>query len=764
MLPVLKNRCGECHGGDEPASNVDLTRFDDDRTAARQRKLWRRALAQLEAGTMPPKDAAALEPAERETLLRWMDQSIRHIDPQDPANRDPGPALLRRLSVREYNRTIRDLLGFEFDAASSVGMTDDVGETGGYANMAAGLDVSPALLEKYFAAADDVLDRLLGTELNSFVDGNIQEAARHARERMFGVGEGQWRKADFVVAPAKDIEPREAARRILEPVARRAYRGQATPQDIERLLAIFDRASAQELSYVDSVRHALKAVLVAPKFLYRVESDRPDVAAGEAAQITDLELASRLSYFLWFSMPDDELLDLAARGKLSASGASDEPVRVAGTIIGAAGSETMQGNNRDKVFDRDLATIMDGPTPDSYWIGLDFGRDVAMRRIRFAARRGYEGRMVGGAFQASSQGDFSGDVSDLFTVTEQPPSGWVERDLPEPKTARYVRYVPPKNSFGNIAEFEVRAVAEGTVLEQQVRRMLVDPRARSLTEDFAARWLQLTRLPTARPSTEFFPDFNSKVRQAMYDETTLFVDGLRSENRSVLELLDADYTYLNEDLAKFYGIPDVSGPGMRRVALRTEHHRGGLLGMGSILALTSHTSRTSPTLRGRWILDVLWGAPPPPPPANAGQIKDEKDKAKEATSFREKLAQHAHDATCAACHRKMDPLGFALDNYNAVGIWRDNERDRPLDVTGELPGGQKLNGAADVRQVVMQRKEIFLRNLAEQMLTYALGRPLDFYDDGPVLEIVGQLEGDGYRFQTLVMGIVKSYPFQYRRE
>jgi hypothetical protein len=294
--------------------------------------------------------------------------------------------------------------------------------------------------------------------------------------------------------------------------------------------------------------------------------------------------------------------------------------------------------------------------------------------------------------------------------------------------------------------------------------MLADPRGRSLTDNFAVRWLQIHKLPTARPSTEFFPEFNANIRQAMHDETAQFFDTLRREDRSLLELLDADYTFVNEELARYYGLPDVKGKDLQRVSLKPGDHRGGLLGMGSVLSLTSHTSRTSPTLRGKWILDVILGSPPPPPPANVSQIKEEKDKKKDVQTFREKLTQHAQLAACAACHRKMDPLGFALDNYNAVGVWREKLGDQPLDVSGELPTGEKLNGTGDLKQILLARKAEFVRNLTEQMLNYALGRELDYYDDCPIQDIAAQLRQNDYRFSSLVLGIVKSYPFQYRKD
>ncbi len=335
VRPIVAERCGECHAGKEPAAKLDFAALTDDRAAARQRRVWRRAVAQIEAGTMPPADETPLAADQRAQLLAWMKQSISVVDPGDPANRDPGPASIRRLSLHEYNRTIRELLGFEFDASSEVGLTDEGGDSAAFGNQAAALDMPPALLEKYFAAADQVLDRLLGCELSSFVDGQIQEDARASREVMFGLKAGQWRKPDLAVGPPEGTSRREGARQILERFVPRAYRGAATSADVERLLELFDRGQQKGLSYVDSVRLTLKAVLVAPKFLFRIEADRPDRQPGEAYAVSDRELAVRLAYFLWFSMPDDELLDLAARGRLLAQGPSTEMVRWNGAVIGA---------------------------------------------------------------------------------------------------------------------------------------------------------------------------------------------------------------------------------------------------------------------------------------------------------------------------------------------------------------------------------------------------------------------------------------------
>jgi hypothetical protein len=284
-----------------------------------------------------------------------------------------------------------------------------------------------------------------------------------------------------------------------------------------------------------------------------------------------------------------------------------------------------------------------------------------------------------------------------------------------------------------------------------------------LTEQFAVQWLQINKLAAARPSTEFFPAFNSKLRKAMYDETILFFDDLREHDRSVMTLLDSDHTFLNKDLAKHYGIMNVTNSETVRVDLKPEDHRGGLLGMGSVLALTSHTHRTSPTLRGKYILEVIFGTPPPPPPPNAGTLKEEKRKGKEPVSFREQLARHAGDASCAGCHKKMDPLGFALDNYDAVGAWRVSSVDNPLDTSGLLPTGEKFNGAAELKQIILKKQAQFERNLVEQLLSYALGRELQDGDECTIREIENGLIQQQHRFSALVKGIVKSYPFQYRK-
>jgi hypothetical protein len=527
----------------------------------------------VEEKEMPPEGEKPLTPEQRELLVRWIRAAAAHVDCGNPAERNPGPPLLRRLNRSEYVASIRDLSGVTFDVAAEVGMPEEATGTT-FDTSANALVLPPALLEKHFAAAELVLDRM---------------------------------------KPLKGESPRA----IIAAFARRAYRRPTTDDEIDRLMVLHERAVKRGDAPAAALRLPLKAILLSPHFLFRIEREQPGT---QPYRVSDPELAVRLSYFLWSTMPDDALAADAEKGKLS----------------------------------------------------------------------------------------------------------------------------------------------DPAVLEAQVRRMLLHPKARALTLNFAAQWLQLRKLDYARPSTEFFPTFNNKLKQAMRDEATTFLDKLREEDRSVLDLLDCDYAWLNGDLAKHYGIAGVEGKEFRRVTLKPQDHRGGLLGMGAILALTSHTSRTSPTLRGKWILESIFGTPPPPPPPDAGTLKEQK-KGAEPKTFRELMAQHAVQSACASCHKRIDPLGFALENYDAVGAWRDTQGGKPMDAAGVLPSGERFEGVAGLKQVLLRSRDAFERNLIEQMLAYALGRDVHDGDECAIREIKAALEKDGHRFSTLVLGVVRSVPMQYRQ-
>jgi hypothetical protein len=434
-----------------------------------------------------------------------------------------------------------------------------------------------------------------------------------------GPGDTPSRRRIFICKPSTTADERTCARAILAGLARRAYRREVTDEDLRDLLAFFDRGRTGG-GFESGVELALRRMLVKPAFLFRIERDPANVSPRTAYRLTDVELASRLSFFLWSSIPDDALLDAARNGQL--------------------------------------------------------------------ARR--------------------------------------------------------------------------DVLEQQVHRMLADRRLQSLVANFTGQWLYLRNLPTVTPDQRLFPDFDGELRQAFRRETELFFESVLREDRSALDLLRADYTFLNEPLARHYGIPGVRGDQFRRVTLVDDNRRG-LLGQASILATTSYPHRTSPVVRGKWILDNLLGTPPPPPPPNVPDLKDTNGEGK-VLSMRDRMVQHRANPACASCHSMMDPAGFALENFDAVGRQRSlGESSTPIDASGELPDGRRFTGAAGLRNALLTEPEAFVTRLTEKLLIYALGRGLEYYDAPAVRAIVRDARSSDYRMSALVLGIVKSLPFQMRR-
>jgi hypothetical protein len=432
-----------------------------------------------------------------------------------------------------------------------------------------------------------------------------------------GPGDTRSRRRVFICHPESRDEEEACAKKIMAAVMRRAWRRPIDEEDLLQPLEFF-RQGRVDGDFDLGIESALAFVLVSPQFLFRIERDPPNTPAGKPYHVTDVSLASRLSFFLWSSIPDDELMGLADSGKLS--------------------------------------------QPD--------------------------------------------------------------------------------------------------VLEQQVRRMLLDERSQSLVTNFVGQWLYLRNLDSVSPDMRRFPDFDDNLRQAMRTETELFFDSIMREDRSVLDLLQADHTYLNERLARHYGIPHVHGSRFRRVALGTDSHRGGLLRQASILTVTSYATRTSPVIRGHWILKNLLGNPPPPPPDDVPALKD--NTVLSTLSVRQRLAQHRADPNCAGCHDLMDPVGFALENYDAIGRWRDLEEGLAVDASGGLPDGSKFSGVEGLEQGLLQRPELFAGTLTEKLLTYALGRGLDYHDASAVRRIVKDARAEGFRFSSLIIGIVNSTPFQMR--
>jgi mono/diheme cytochrome c family protein len=434
-------------------------------------------------------------------------------------------------------------------------------------------------------------------------------------------GETPSRRRVFVCQPKKTEHETRCATTIVSDVAHRAYRRPATAEDVRELMKFYGDSRAEGGGFGDGIEMAVRAVLVSPQFLFRIERDPEGVMPGAVYRLGDFELASRLSFFLWSTIPDETLLDLAARNRLS-----------------------------------------------------------------------------------------------------------------EPR-----------------------------VLEEQVRRMLADRRSESLVTNFADQWLYLRNLRAASPDPRLFPDFDDNLRRAFRRETELFVQSVKDEDRSVLDLLRADYTFVNERLAKHYGIPNVYGSHFRHVTLPPDSPRGGLLGQGSILTVTSYGTRTSPVQRGKWVLENILGSPPPPPPGNVPPLK-ETAAAGRVLSMRERMVEHRANPACASCHQLMDPIGLATENFDAVGRWRlKAESGDRIDAAGALPDGATFDGVAGLRRALLNRPELFVSTLTEKLLTYALGRGVDYRDTPAVRTIVRESRDADYRFSSIILGIVKSVPFGMRK-
>lgn len=457
--------------------------------------------------------------------------------------------------------------------------------------------------------------------VNGFQYGNpaVGSVAIYGPYEVVGPGDTPSRRKVFVCRPAQTMDEEACAKRILSTLARRAYRRPVNEIDIGALL-VFYKTGRSKGSFEAGIQTALERLLADPQFLFRIERDPVNVKPGTAYRISDLELASRLSFFLWSSIPDDELLNAAARGELS--------------------------------------------------------------------------------------------------------------------TQR--------------------------VLEQQVRRMLTDPRSNALVENFVGQWLYLRNLRTVYPDPEVFPEFDGNLREAFQHETELFVGSQISEDRSVLDLLTANYTFVNERLARHYGIPNVYGNRFRRVTF-SDAHRGGLLGQGSVLTVTSYPNRTSPVIRGKWLLENILGTPPPPPPPDVPSLPDRAEDG-QSLSVRKRMEEHRKSPACAVCHTRMDPLGFSLENFDAVGEWRASERDGPIDATGVLPSGVKFEGLPGLRTVLLLNGgSQFANTVIEKLLTYALGRGVEYYDSPFVRSIGRAAKEQNYSWSSIILAIVKSPPFQMRK-
>jgi hypothetical protein len=588
VKPLLAKYCVSCHNTAKPKGKLALDKYPSQDAALKDTKVWEKVVENLRASTMPPEGKPRPTLDEMDRLNTWVDVQVFKVDCS--GKRDPGRVTIRRLNRAEYNNTIRDLVGIDFQPAKDF-PTDDVGY--GFDNIGDVLSLPPLLLEKYLAAAEQIVER-------AWKNDAVKQRILNPK-------------------PHPSYPDDKGSKLALRAFAERAWRRPVTGDEMRRLLGFLEVARVSGDTPEGGVRAGITAILVSPHFLFRIETDREPNNPDAVHRIGDFELATRLSYFLWSSMPDDELFRLAREQKLH--------------------------------------------RPD--------------------------------------------------------------------------------------------------VLEEQVRQMLRDPKSKALTENFATQWLTIRALNNITPDPGMFPTFNDQLRKAMLQETQLYFQHVMQEDRSVLEFLDSDWTFLNERLAKHYGITSVKGDEFRKVRL-PDSRRGGVLTHASILTVTSNPTRTSPVKRGKWILENILGAPPPSPPPGVEELKDDKD-VRLVGSLRQRMEQHRANPNCATCHTKMDALGFGLENFDAVGAWRDKDGTFAVDSAGTLPGNESFKGPGELRKILLKREQEFARTLTDRMLTYALGRGLERTDRCFVDDITKNLAQNRYRFSTLVLEIVKSDPFQMRR-
>ena len=743
--------CAGCHGPTAKTADLDLASLKGS-SVADHADVWESVVRKLNGRQMPPVGIPRPEEAEYQSAVASIAGELDRLAASDP---NPGrTSTFRRLTRTEYGNAVRDLLAVDINVDSLLPNDES---SHGFDNVTVG-DLPPMLLERYVSAAEKIARIAVGAagklpdahtvrvppdltqerhipglpigtrggtvvHYTFPVDGEYEISARLARDRnediegltrphqmeilldrervallevkppprgddhrladshlkatvqvsagphqvaatfvkdtsvlletqrqpyqarfnfyrhrrmqpavysvtilgpltMSGSGSAPSRKRIFSCRPTEPAMEEACAVAILRTLATRAYRRPVQDSDLAGPMAFFRQARSEavgERAFDAGIERALAAILVSPNFLFRVERDPRGAAPGSVYRISDLELASRLSFFLWSSIPDDELRAAAAAGELRT--------------------------------------------------------DSGLRR--------------------------------------------------------------------------------------QVRRMLADERSRSLVDNFAAQWLHLRNLASVRPDMRLFPDFDDNLRQAFRRETELLLDSVMRGDRSVLELLSADYTFVNERLAKHYGIPNVYGTRFRRIELGGDSVRGGLLRQGSILTVTSYATRTSPVIRGKWILENILGMPPPPPPANVPELEEATISGK--LSVRERLAEHRADPACSGCHNPMDPLGFALENFDAVGRWRQTDGNEPIDPSGQLVDGTHVEDADGLESALLHRGDLFAGLIAEKLLTFALGRGVEHFDAPAIRSVVRMAAEDDYRFSTLVLGIAESTPFQMRR-
>jgi hypothetical protein len=773
----VQRNCVGCHNASVTSGGVDFQSLSAAETFSADRGVWERALTRLKAGQMPPPGTPKPPADETSAVTGWLESEFARQDAS--IKPEPGRAFARRLNRAEYNNTMRDLLGVDLHPADNF-PADQAAY--GFDDIADALNIDASLLEKYADAADHTVRAAI------YSPEKLKPSMTHypfpvRLNDTRGHHEPIPDAAHYDLTGLSSLHASHALHRF--------------PVDgTYSFRVVFNGHRPNQSMPVHG------AVWIDGKMIQEIEVDATDLEGQVRefrAKVTAGEHLVSCTYLKEFNglppsyggpepsnRPPVPLISSAGKGKLTEQ--DIEILRKYGTTIKTDSIETrvdMRFESLDIGGPFDQST---GPNPES--VRRIFvcrentaacARAIVSRFTERAFRRPVDrkeaDRYLGVYSQVRKRGDSfdEGIVAALDGILVSPDFLYrIERDQPTSagqatipvsdyelasRLSYFLWSTMPDDELMRLAA--AHSLRKPAVLEAQVHRMLKDEKSRALVDNFAGQWLQFRNIQVVRPDGERFKDFDESLRYAMRRETELFVENIVRNDGSALDFLDANYTFLNERLARFYGIPGVSGPEFRRVDMSATNRGGGVLAQGSILTISSYATRTSPVLRGKWILENLLNAPPPPPPPSVPALDD--TKVGQSASLRVQMEAHRANAVCASCHSKMDPLGFGLENFNAIGQWRDKDGNFPVDASGVLPGGQTFQGPNQLKTLLLQRRDAFIDGLSEKMLTYALGRGLERYDRPALRTIEAGVAAHDYKFSELVLETVNSLPFQMKR-
>ncbi|MFN5274272.1 MAG: DUF1592 domain-containing protein [Planctomycetota bacterium] len=762
----VEKYCSKCHSQDDPQAELVLTRFSDSDSILRERKIWMNVIKQVQSGSMPPKEQPSPATSESEKFVEHIKAIFDHADRN--AKPAAGRVTMRRLNRFEYKNTIRDLIGVDFDPTSDF-PSDDIGY--GFDNIGDVLSLPPVLMERYLDAAEGILARAITPDPPPIPKRHLssqytEPASADVAAKLIEAG---YRRLDtsakegIETGPINTLYQWEASGEYT--FRTKLYGVSSDGQSVQGVILLYGENLPNPSS--DSELEAISGNFPKPaKILKTFEVTAKAADQAQVIEVSIPPMANRQRVMVGqLKKPEGQSAKLYVE-HLALDGPLDTRPESHRQLLAVASGKAVAEQTREAL---------------GRFMRRAYRRSIATEELEKLAQWVDQMTAAGDKWESAMQIAMQAVLCSpkfLFHVEldDQPANTQLRKLDPFAVASRLSYFL-----WSSMPDDALLDSAEKGTLEQElpthIARMLADPRSSALVQSFSTQWLQIQRLESFAVDTQMFPSFNAKLKSAMLRETELFFESILKENRSVLELIDSDYTFLNEPLAKHYGISDtvgnwigqsaskpdgkpIQGESFQRVFLQ-DRNRGGLITQASVLAVTSNPTRTSPVKRGRWILEQFLGAPPPPPPPNVPELPSKAEDVSTA-SLRKRMEVHRQNPACANCHAKMDPIGFALENYDAVGAFRTKDGSFDIDASGEFSDGSKFAGPGDLKSIILAKREDFVRCLAEKMLTYALGRGIEYYDRPTIEKIVGAMPGQEYKIQSLIREIVLSEPFLKR--